>query len=85
MAISASELGSPAEVVLKMLSEAARLAPSSARIGENLKAFIKSHDNRAAKAEWDYREDSADYPVREPIISATLAEPALPRESAAAV
>lgn len=76
MAISASELGFPPDVVLKMLSEAIRLAPTSVRIGENLKAFMKSRDTQAAKAEWDYQEDKADYFVREPIVKATMDEAA---------
>jgi tetratricopeptide (TPR) repeat protein len=71
MAISECELGSPPEDVLKKLSEAARLAPNSARIGENLKAFMKSRGG--TKAEWNYREEIADY-SRRTIIEAAFAE-----------
>jgi tetratricopeptide (TPR) repeat protein len=72
MAISASELGASADEVLPMISEAARLAPNAARIGENLKAFMKSRDSHAAKAEWVYQEERADYAMKEPIERASL-------------
>ena len=76
MAISECELGFPADGVHKMLSEAARLAPNSARIGENLKAFMKSRDGRTAKAEWVSRKEIADYSMTEPIGSRAMTEAA---------
>ncbi|HYH68329.1 MAG TPA: hypothetical protein VD866_26790 [Urbifossiella sp.] len=69
MGISANELGHSPETVLQLFTEASRLAPESARLAANLKAYEESGKGRQAKADWLYREEREDYVGRELIVA----------------
>jgi hypothetical protein len=75
MAISASELHLPATTVVRLLIEAVRLAPRSARIQSNLNAVVASLEKGSTPSQWSIPENQVGFAPRKFTVTASTSEP----------